>query len=273
MDGIVACETLYPDLPRLAPDAAIRYVPQWYHEFPINAPSPDRAHEALQAEIDALEATGVDRVIVVYHEPAALPGLQAESVPLLVYDGRDCIELQLAGAPTGPGGECKEPGAYYLTRGWIDVGVDSYKVYTAYAGELTALESKFLAAKREQQEMRVSWPKSETISRAADRSEVIGTDPAAMLRTVMDSYREVRLLDTGRLFPFHHEYAETFRRFLAETVPEEGTREVSLSVRDGELDALESIVTAPESTDEVRSVDPGAAVPADLGTPDQSEKR
>jgi hypothetical protein len=265
MDGIVACETLYPELPRIRPDAEIRYVPQWYHEFPIHTPESDRAHEFLQDAIDDLEASGVDRVTVIYHDPDALAGLQTETVPLSVYRGRDCIELHLDGPATGPGGERKNGVTYYLTRGWIDVAVDSYKVYKAYAGELETLRERFAAAKREDPKMRVSWPESEKVQNAAQRSDRMRTDPAALLRTVINGYRHVVLIDTGRLEPFHHGYAESFREFLAKVIPEDGPREVDLTVVDGQLDHLDAVLEAPEDVEAVLTVDPGTPVPEDSG--------
>lgn len=261
MDGIVACETLYPDLPRMRPDAEIRYVPQWYHEFPIHTPESDRARELLQDAIDDLEDTGVDRVTVIYHDPDALAGLQTETVPLSVYRGRDCIELYLDGPASGPGGERKNKATYYLTRGWIDVAVDAYKVYMAYAGDLETLRERFAAAKREDPEMRISWPESEKVQNAARRSDQLRTDPAALLRTVIDAYRHVVLIDTGRLERFHHEYAESFRAFLAEIIPENGPRAVDLTVVDGHLDHLEAVLERPDAVAGGLTVDPGTPVP------------
>ncbi len=265
MNGIVACETLYPELPRIDPDAEIAYIPQWYHEFPIHTPESETAHQLLQERIDTLEERGVDQVTVLYHDPEALEGLQSETVPLHVYRGGDCIELHLEGEPNGPGGERKDGGTYYLTRGWIDVGVDSYKVYNAYAGRLDELRDRFAEAERADPEMRVSWPDSEKITRAAARSETMRTDPAALLRTVIDAYRHVVLVDTGNLQPFHHDYAESFQAFLAETIPENESRDVSLTVVEGNLDRLQAILTTPETVSDVLTLDPGTAVPKEPG--------
>lgn len=265
MDGIVACETLYTELPAVAPDAEIRYVPQWYHEFPIHTPESEKAHEALQEGIDALEAAGVDRVFVVYHDPDALVGLETDTVPLLVYRGLDCIDLQLNGEPTGPGGERKAGATYYLTRGWIDVAVDSYKVYRAYAGELEDLVADFEAARAEIPGMRVSWPESEKVQQAQARSGSMRTDPVALLRTVIDSYRHVALIDTGHLEPFHHEYAEWVREFFAETVPEDGPRAVDLEVLPGTLEHLLEIVDTPTAVPEVLALEPGEPAPEEPG--------
>lgn len=265
MNGIVACETLYPELPRLLPEAEVVYVPQWYHEFPIHTPESERAHELLQDGIDTLEEQGVDQVTVIYHDPEALEGLQSEMVPLHVYRGGDCIEMYLDGKPTGPGEERKEGGTYYLTRGWIDVAVDSYKVYNAYAGRLDELVARFDEAEQSVSGMRVSWPESEKVQQAATRSESMRTDPAALLRTVMDSYRHVVLIDTDQLAPFHHEYAEWVREFFAEVIPEEGVRDVSLTVVEGTLDHLEAVLSDPETVSTVLTLDPGTPVPQEPG--------
>lgn len=265
MNGIVACETLYPELPGTDPEAAIEYVPQWYHEYPIHTPESTRAHELLQDAIDALEAQGVDHVVVIYHDGEALEGLQTQSVPLSVYRGRDCIELHLDGTPTGPGNERKAGATYYLTRGWIDVAVDSYKVYRAYAGELQDLVAAFEKAKGDTPGMRVSWPESEKIQQAAERSDTMRTDPAAILRTVLDSFRHVVLIDSGRLTPFHRRYAEWVQSFFAEAIPETGVRDVSLQEIPGSTAELESIVSAPETGPDVETLDPGTPVPPEPG--------
>jgi hypothetical protein len=265
MNGIVACETLYPELSRIASEAEVVYVPQWYHEYPIHTPESERAHDLLQDGIDTLEEQGVDRVTVIYHDPEALEGLQTEMVPLQVYRGRDCIEMYLDGKPNGPGEERKEGGTYYLTRGWIDVAVDSYKVYNAYAGNLEELRDRFDEAEQSTEGMRVSWPESEKIQRAAERSDSMRTDPAAILRTVIDSFRHVVLIETGLLTPFHHEYAEWVREFFAEVIPEDETRDVSLTVVDGTQEHLEALVTDPESLSAVLILDPGTPVPEEPG--------
>lgn len=265
MNGIVACETFYPELARIDPDADIRYIPQWYHEFPIHTPESEVAHDLLQERVDELETQGVDRIIVLYSDPKALEGLLTETVPLHVYQGGDCIEIFLPGEPTGPGVERKNGGTYYLTRGWIDVGVDSYKVYHAYAGRLDELRKQFEQAKQDNPGMRVSWPESEKIEQAAARSESMRTDPAALLRTVIDAYRHVVLIDTGRLEPFHHEYAASFQSFLAETIPEDGPRDVDLTVVDGTLETLRAVLTRPETADDVLTLEPGTPVPMKPG--------
>ncbi|MFB6109306.1 MAG: DUF1638 domain-containing protein [Halodesulfurarchaeum sp.] len=265
MNGVVACETLYPELPHIDPDAAVTYVPQWYHEYPIHTPESETARELLQERIDELEARGVEQVIVIYHDPVALTGLTTDSVPLHVYRGRDCIELHLREEPSAPGGERKQEGTYYLTRGWIDAAVDSYKVYNAYAGTLDGLIARFEDAKREHPDMRVSWPEAEKIQQAAARSETMSADPAKLLRKVIGGYRHVVLVDTGRLTPFHHEYAESFREFLATIGPEAEPRDVSLTVEEGTAEHLEAILRAPTAVPKVVTVEPGVPVPEEAG--------
>ncbi|MFW5922656.1 MAG: hypothetical protein ACOCRC_05100, partial [Halodesulfurarchaeum sp.] len=120
-------------------------------------------------------------------------------------------------------------------------------------------------AERADPGMRVSWPESQKVTQAAARSESMRTDPAAILRTVIDAYRHVVLIDSGELQPFHHEYAESFRAFLAEIIPDDGPRDVDLTVVEGQLETLRTVLTAPVSASDVLTLDPGTPVPEEPG--------
>lgn len=264
MHGVVGCETLYPELPRLVQDGVIRYVPQWYHEFPIHAPDSETSHALLQARIEEVESREVDDVVVIYGDPGALTGLRTRSVPLHVARGADCIGLHLDTEPNGQEEESRDRATYYLTRGWIDVGIDCFKVHEAYAGRLEALLERFERAKRTNPGMRVSWPESEHIQQAASRSSSLRTDPGDILRPVIGGYEHVVLVDTGRLNPFHHAYAESFRGFLDEVGSEDPHREVSLTVTERTLDRLHSIVRTPATRSDVISLEPEEPVPEGL---------
>ncbi|AUX10154.1 hypothetical protein AArcSl_2533 [Halalkaliarchaeum desulfuricum] len=261
MLGIVACETLYDELGRLAPDASIEFVPQWYHEFPIHAPESQRIHDQVQESIDTLEEEGVDDILVLYHDPAGVAGVSSSEVPLFVYWGGDCIELFLIDRPRGPHGERKSAGTYYLTRGWIDVGLDCFKVYSAYAGEYDGLVRRFEEAQENHPDMWVNWPHSERVQEAATRSERMQTPPEALVRDVVSCYHHVVLLDTGNLYPFHREYAESFRQFVIGVGGDDSAAaSASLSVSEADLSRLERILGEPESVREVERYDPGEPV-------------
>lgn len=261
MHGIVACETLYDELRRRAPNASIEFVPQWYHEYPIHAPESERIHELVQEKIHALEDEGVDEILVLYHDPAGVAGVSTSDVPLFVYRGGDCIELFLTDSPRGRHGERKSAGTYYLTRGWIDVGLDCFKVYSAYAGKIDTLVRRFEEAQKKHRDMWVTWAQSERITDAAKRGERMRTPPEALVRDVVSCYHHVVLLDTGNLHPFHREYAESFRQFVYDVgVDESAAASVSLSEYEADLSRLDRILEDPETVGEVDRYDPGDSV-------------
>lgn len=261
MLGIVACETLYDELCRLAPDARVELVPQWYHEYPIHAPESKRIHDSIQGKIQALEKAGVDEILVLYHDPDGVAGVQTSEVPLYVHRGGDCIELFLADRPKGPHGERKAVGTYYLTRGWIDVGLDCFKVYKAYAGEIGELIRRFEEAQASHPDIRVTWPQSERIQEAAERSERMRTPPETMVRDIVSCYHHVVLLDAGNLQPFHREYAESFSEFVAEVGGDDSpSASVALSVMDGDSSRLERILESPGDAPDVERYPPETPV-------------
>lgn len=262
MLGIVACETLYDELRRSAPDAVVELIPQWYHEFPIHAPESERIHDAIQERIRTLEGAGVDEILVLYHDPDGVAGIRTSDVPLYVHHGGDCIELFLTDRPKGPHGERKAAGTYYLTRGWIDVGLDCYKVYKAYGGELDEVIGRFEDAQEKHPDLRVTWPRSERIEQATARSESMRTPPETLVRDVVSCYHHVVLLDTGNLYPFHQKYAEEFCEFVAEVGGDDSpSASVSLSVMNGEHTRLEQILDTPDSAPDVERYAAGTPVP------------
>lgn len=259
MLGVVACETYYPEFWAADAPVCVEYVPQWLHEFPIHPPDSAAIHREIQDRIDRLESKEVDAVLILYHDLDGIQGLTTTNVPLLVSRGGDCIDFLLPDQSRDRYGEAKSTHTYYLTRGWIDVGLDFYKVYMAYAGKLDSLISRFKTAQRAHPDMRVSWPNSGRIKQAEKRSEGMRTDPGAFLGQVVGGYHQVLLIDTGQLHPFHHEYAETFRSFI-NSFEEGEASDVTLRVIDGTTERFRKLIDRPTSDPDVWKFDPGEAV-------------
>lgn len=261
MLGIVACEALYAELPTDDPSVAVEFVPQWYHEYPIHAPESETIHDLVQEGIDRLEARGVDAILVLYHDEEGMAGLQTAETPLHVFYGDDCIDIFLTANSRNRFGDRKATGTYYLTRGWIDVGLDAYKVYRAYAGTLDELAAQFRAAQTDNSGMRISWLDADRIAHAAERSEQMRSDPASLLRDVVSCYSQIRLIDTGTLLPFHHTYAEQFREFVSDVGSVNGSMDVSLQVSSGDRSLLANLLTEPTAVPDVETYPPGTPVP------------
>jgi hypothetical protein len=76
---------------------------------------------ALQAAIDA--STGFDTILLGYGLCSrAVVGLQATTASLVIPRVDDCIAIFLGSCDAYREQAHKEPGTYYLTKGWIEVG-------------------------------------------------------------------------------------------------------------------------------------------------------
>lgn len=240
--GVVACETLYADIGALRPDADVRYVPQEYHEFPVSVPLDTAIADEVQSNIDALDSPERDRIVVIYARTSdGLTGVQSTYAPLVVSRADDCIALFTAGIDdrsTEPG---NDDGIYYLTRGWIDCGVDSYKLYKAYKGEAADLVSMAETAAGDR---RVTWTERESYRRAVERGHSLSDQTVdQFFHRIVGYFDRIRLVDTGHLHPYHHEYAAAFRSFV-ETLKAEygGGGSVGLSVVEGDRRRLATLL-------------------------------
>lgn len=242
MPGIVACEALYNLVERFAPDAPVRYVPAELHEFPVNVPLEEEIGRRVQAAIDELEGLGVETVVVSYAmADATREGLTTEHATLRFSADADCVSTVLPDRD-GPHGENKAPHTWYLTRGWIDCGVDGYKLYRAYRGDLEALLARFERAAADHPDLRVGWPDGDRFGRAVDRSTPVPVQRLdAFFGEVVGYYERVVLVDTGDLLPLHHEYAERVREFVAEHRSSEA-EDVELAVADAHTDRFEALL-------------------------------
>lgn len=243
--GVIACETLYAELRQLAPDAEIRYIPQEYHEFPVNVPRSAAIEEMLSDRVRELESAGVDRIHLLYDaEQDVLDGIESGTVPLFHGTAGDCISLFLHGVEPLEQGERKASGTYYLTRGWIDRGVDAHKLYRGFLGEGNALVDRFDRAAADNDDLQVTWPETDAYEHAVDRGSGMSRDSVGrFFHDVVRFYDRVVLVDTGTLLPFHHEYAEAFREFVEELSREHGDGHgVERSLVDGNTAVLGSLV-------------------------------
>lgn len=236
MIGIVACESLYSQIERIAPDARVRYVSPSLHEFPTNVPDDAVIFDQLQTRIDELDDPALDRIVVSYANSSdGLTGLRSKHAPLIVSRADDCTSTLLSGSP-GEWGERKTFGTYYLTRGWIDCGVDSYKLYKGYLGEIDEVRAPFEQAADTHPDMRVTWAESERFQRAVEKGQTASAETVGrFFHNVVQYYDRVALVDNGDLYEVHHEYADTLRSFYEQLAREHGaSRSVEVSVIDGD---------------------------------------
>jgi hypothetical protein len=90
---------------------------------------PEKLREALQAKID--EASSKADVLLLGYGlcSMAVIGLQARSAHLVIPRVDDCIAIFLGSGAAYKEQAKKEPGTYYLTKGWIEVGDTPFEEY------------------------------------------------------------------------------------------------------------------------------------------------
>jgi hypothetical protein len=82
---------------------------------------PEKLREALQARIDEMDPS-VDALLLGYGLCSmAVIGLQARKAHLVIPRVDDCIAIFLGSCAAYKEQSKKEPGTYYLTKGWIEV--------------------------------------------------------------------------------------------------------------------------------------------------------
>jgi len=112
---VVACATVIEEMLPLLPDGMTYKI----LDFGLHL-TPDKLRDKLQETIDAAR-TEVDTVILGYGLCSmAVVGLRATDCTLIVPRVDDCIAIFLGSAAAYKAELNKEPGTYYLTKGWIE---------------------------------------------------------------------------------------------------------------------------------------------------------
>lgn len=240
MIGIVACEGLYSEIERLRPDARVEYIPQELHEFPTNVALTEDIDERIRRAIDRLDAEDLARIVVVYADHDGDPAVGHVTTPVVMARPSDCVSVFLPRTGGKATGERKAFGTYYLTRGVIDCGVDSYKLYTAYRGRTDDLVTEFEEAATSHSDLRVTWADGERFETAVERRRSASRETVGrFFHEILQYYERIELVDTGGLYDHHHEYATQFRGFVEDLSAEHGDgRGVELAVTDGDLSEL-----------------------------------
>lgn len=113
---IIACATVIEEMLPLLPDGIAYEV----LDFGLHL-TPEKLRAKLQETIDAAGAEA-DTVILGYGLCSmAVVGLKAARSTLIVPRVDDCIAIFLGSAAAYKTEHAKEPGTYYLTKGWIEV--------------------------------------------------------------------------------------------------------------------------------------------------------
>ena len=121
---VLACATVMEEMLPLLPDGVTYQV----LDFGLHI-NPANLKRALQEAIDDAAATA-DVVILGYGLCSmAVVGLRANGCTLVVPRVDDCIAIFLGSGSAYKEQASKEPGTYYLTKGWLEVGDTPFDDY------------------------------------------------------------------------------------------------------------------------------------------------
>jgi len=120
---IIACATVAEELGRLGvPGDRMTVL-----EFGLHM-DPDKLGKTLQSTIDGLE--GDDDILLGYGLCSfAVVGLKSRSHRLVIPMVQDCISIFLGSEEARMALLEKEPGTYFLTKGWIEASDSAYAEY------------------------------------------------------------------------------------------------------------------------------------------------
>ena len=121
---VMACATVIEEMLPLLPEGMQHQV----FDFGLHI-VPDKLRSALQEAIDAVDPE-IETILLGYGMCSqAVIGLTARHATLVVPRVDDCIAIFM-GSRAAYDMQCKaEPGTYYLTKGWIEVGDTPFSEY------------------------------------------------------------------------------------------------------------------------------------------------
>ncbi len=125
---VIACNIMKDELLRFqANEISFVFLEQSLHR------TPQKMKPIIQEEIDKAAEEDLDYVILSYGLCSnGILGVKAIGHPIVIPRVHDCIALFLGSWDRYMEEHKKEPGTYYLTKGWIDEGKSPLGIYQEY---------------------------------------------------------------------------------------------------------------------------------------------
>jgi hypothetical protein len=125
---VIACSIMKEELLRLSGEGiSFVFLEQSLHRTPQKMPP------AIQEEINKADHLDLDFLVLGYGLCSnGIVGVKAGRRPLVIPRAHDCISLFLGSCERYREEQEKEPGTYYLTRGWIEEGKSPLGIFDEY---------------------------------------------------------------------------------------------------------------------------------------------
>ena len=125
---VISCAIMKDELVHTQPEG----VPFVFLEQSLHR-TPTKMKDAIQGEIDKAEGWPGERIVLSYGLCSnGIVGVRAKRHPIIIPRAHDCITLFLGSRERYMAEHEKEPGTYYLTRGWIDEKKSPLGIYEEY---------------------------------------------------------------------------------------------------------------------------------------------
>ncbi len=125
---VIACAIMKEELTHVSPEGiSFIFLEQSLHR------TPQKMKDAIQAEIDKADKTEATSILLSYGLCSnGILGVKARRQPIRIPRVHDCITLFLGSREKYLREHEKEPGTYYLTRGWIEEKKSPLGIFEEY---------------------------------------------------------------------------------------------------------------------------------------------
>lgn len=244
--AILACSVFYQEIEQLTSEDEeifVKLMPQGLHDMPDEM----RMQEKLQTAIDELESEyDLDYIFMAYGFcSGGVEGLTTKKAELVIPKFHDCIPLLLGNKDAGS--RLENTGTYYLSRGWIDCGGDTYKQHLSMTGNLDYWVERFKQYEIENESALVEWYDMDMYKNRKNYDRKIAEEISFQC---LKSYKSIVLINNGNLESIHYEYAEEMHEKIEEILQKHRGEGLEYKVKEGDLTLLKDLINFNFLTEE-----------------------
>jgi len=230
---VIACDVMKNNLLSLNDKLDYVFLEQRLHD------TPKKMNELLQEEIDKVEET-YDTIVLGYGCCSnGVVGLKSTRQRIVIPKADDCITLFLGSSKRYREEFNKEPGTFYLCRGWIEYGADPYRIYLALAGKHSKYPSEWF-----------KYTGRFGIRRYDEETA------RHFVRETIKNYRRVVVIDNNDLEPIHYQYIEEMMNFLRDVLQ----MDFKLEILKGTNRLFKKLVSGDWDSDSFLIIPPGEEI-------------
>ncbi len=249
---VISCQVLYREILELVEgkDIDVEFLPQGLHNFPDSEAMRSKIQETINTYEQKKE---YDCIILGYGLcGGGVEGLKAEKASLVIPLVHDCIPILLGGVEIK--GNIDSGRTYYLSRGWIDCGGDTYKEYLCLVDKMQSWVKRFKDYQQQDIKAMVEWHKKERYKKLA-KNKFTEEMAKYVSFECLKNYQSITLIDSGNLAPIHWKYTDEMYNFINDLLKECRGKGVDCRFVKGDLGFLKKLLFFENLNKRERNVD------------------